>query len=126
LQGEDLTTFLSNLFTNSLSSKFLSEFPKSRLLSFINHDLHHFFTDQLLLRVLGIACSSDLLASSLCETNAENSKKISIEGLGLHKRFNKSVPFLNKGAQFVFGNVHTVEVGVAIVTLDFLNLDFEF
>jgi hypothetical protein len=36
------------------------------------------------------------------------------------------VPFLHKLAEFVSGDVHAVEVGVAVVALDLLNLDLHF
>lgn len=139
LEGEDLLAFLLNLCANSVSSakdiiniyweknlQFLHQLLEGRLLALIDHDLHHLLTDQLLLRGLGIASCSHLSASSLGEGNSENSEEISITGLGLNEGFNKSVPFLNEGAELIPGDVHSVEVGEAVVSLDFFNLDLHF
>jgi len=75
------------------------------------------------LGVLGVAGGSHLLGSSLGEANAEQSEQIAINGLGLHEGFDEGVPFLDEGAQLVLGHVHSVEVGEAVVSLDFFNLD---
>ena len=53
--------------------QFLGQFLEGRLLTLIDHNLHHLFADQLLLGVLGIASCSHLLTGSSCEPNAEHS-----------------------------------------------------
>lgn len=88
----------------------------------INHNFHHLLADELNLRALGVACGSDLFAGSFSESNAEHSEKISVESLGLNEGFNGSVPFLDDGAQFVSGDVHSVEVGIAVEALNFFDL----
>jgi hypothetical protein len=75
------------------------------------------------LGVLSVASSAHLLAGSLCETNAEHSEEVSVEGLGLHEGLNGGVPLLDDGAQLVSGDVHAVEVSVAIEALHFFDLD---
>ena len=62
-------------------------------------------------------------ACSLGETNAEHTEEVSVSGLGLNEGLNSGVPLLDNGAKLVAGDVHSVEVGVAIETLDFLDLD---
>jgi len=91
-------------------------------LTLIDHDLHHLRTDHLLLGTFGIAGGSDLSGCSFSEADAEHSKEITIRSLGLHKSFNKCVPLLNEGAKLVSGDVHAVEVSIAIISLDFFNL----
>lgn len=73
---------------------------------------------------LSVAGGSDLLLGSLSESNAEHSKQVSVRGLGLHECLNSGVPLLNNGAQLVPGNVHSVEVCVAIEALNFFDLQF--
>ena len=92
-------------------------------MTLIHHDFHHFLTDQLLLRALGIAGGSDLSCSSFSEADAEHSEEITISSLGLHKSFNKCVPLLNEGTELVSGDVHSVEVSKAIISLNFFNLN---
>jgi len=63
-----------------------------------------------------------LLACSLSESNAEHSQEIAVGCFGLHEGFNSGVPLLDDGAQFVSGDVHAVEVSVAVKTFNFFNL----
>lgn len=95
-------------------------------MDFVDHDFHHLLSDKSLLRVLGVAGSSHLLAGSLSETNTEESQQEAINGLGLYEGFNEGVPFLDEGAELVLGDVEAVEVGVAIESLDFFNLNSDF
>jgi hypothetical protein len=44
----------------------------------------------------------------------------------LHEGFNGGVPLLDNGAQLVPGDVHSVEVGVAVEALDFFDLHLHF
>jgi hypothetical protein len=64
-----------------------------------------------------------LSAGSLGETDAEHAEEVSVSGLGLHEGLDGGVPLLDNGALLIAGNVHTVEVGVAIEALNFLDLD---
>ena len=62
-------------------------------------------------------------AGSLGETDAEHTEEVAVSGLGLHEGLDGGVPLLDNGALLIAGNVHTVEVGVAIEALNFLDLD---
>lgn len=88
----------------------------------VNHDFHHLLADGLDLRGLGVASGSDLSACSLCESNGEHSEEVSVGSLGLDESLNGGVPFLDDGAELVSGDVHSVEVSVAIEALNFFNL----
>jgi hypothetical protein len=44
-------------------------------------------------------------------------------GLSLNKSFNEGVPFLNHSSTMVPGDVHAIEVGIAVKAFDFLNLE---
>ena len=74
---------------------------------------------------LGVASSLDLLLGSLGESNSEESEDESILGLGLNGSLDKGVPFLDHGACLISRDVHTVEVGVAIESLNLINLEFK-
>lgn len=89
----------------------------------VDHDFHHFLADDLLLRVLGVASGLDLFLVSAGEGNAENAKEVTIVGLGLDEGLNERVPLLDQGAELVAGDVKSVEVGVTVHALDFLNLE---
>ena len=64
-----------------------------------------------------------MAAGSLGETDAEHAEEVAVEGLGLHEGLHSGVPLLDDGAKLVTGDVHAVEVGVAVKALDFLDLD---
>ena len=57
------------------------------------------------------------------EGNAEHADLVTIDGLGLRESLDRGVPLLDESAELVSGDVHTVEVGVAVVALDFFALD---
>ena len=63
-----------------------------------------------------------MFAGSLGEPNTEHSEEIPVGGLGLDEGLNHGVPFLDEGAQLVSGDVHAVEVGVAVESLHFFDL----
>lgn len=63
-----------------------------------------------------------MLAGPLGKTDAEHAKEVAVDGLGLDEGLNGGVPLLNDGAELVAGDVHAVEVGVAVEALDLLNL----
>jgi len=71
------------------------------------------------------AASFNLSLSSFSERNAEHSEDVTIDGLGLHKCLNKGVPLFDHGACLVSGDVHSIEVGVAVESLNFIALELE-
>ena len=109
-----------------LDIQFLGKLFQSGFLGLVNHNFHHLLADELSLGALSVAGSADLLSCSLGEANGEHSEEVSISGLGLHEGLNGGVPFLDNGAQLISGDVHTVEVSVAIETFHFLDLHLHF
>ena len=103
----------------------LDEILESAALDSLLHDLHHLGADELLVRSLGIAGSLDLLLGLLCKSNAEHSNDVAILGLSLNKSFNKRVPFLDHSSTMVPGDVHAIEVGIAVKAFDLFNLELE-
>ena len=110
------------LYKVRVDLQLLGKLLESRLLGLANHNLHHLLADELALRALGVAGSADLSACSLGEANAEHTEEVSVSGLGLNEGLNSGVPLLDNGAKLVAGDIHSVEVGVAIEALDLLDL----
>lgn len=106
-----------------MNVQLLGKFLEGGLLSLADHNLHHLLADELALRTLSVACGANLSAGSLCETNAEHTEEVSVSGLGLHESLDGCVPLLDNGALLIAGDVHSVEVSVAVEALDFLDLD---
>ena len=92
-------------------------------MNLIAHDFHHLLSDGLDVRALGVASGLHLSASSLGESNAEETEQVSILGLGLHEALDQGVPLLDQLAELVLGDVHAIEVRVAVKALHFLDLD---
>jgi hypothetical protein len=74
---------------------------------------------------LGVAGCLNLLLGSLGEGNGEESEDVTIGGLGLDGGLNEGVPLLDHRASLILGDVHTIELGVAVETLDFLALELQ-
>lgn len=89
------------------------------------HNLHHLLSNESLVGVLGIAGSFDLLSGLLGEGKGEKSEAVTIGGFALNESLDERMPFLNHGASLVSGDVHTIEVGVAVHSFDFVNLEFK-
>ena len=88
-----------------------------------DHDFHHLLANDLLLRVLRVAGGLNLALVAAGECNAEHAEHVAIKGLSLHEGFDERVPLLNEGAELVTGHIHAVEVGVAVLSLDFFDLE---
>jgi len=58
------------------------------------------------------------------EPNGEEAKKVTIGRLDINMRLDESLPFAHKRAEFVRGEGHAIEVGEAILSLDFVDAEF--
>ena len=86
------------------------------------HNLGHLLDDQLLVRALGVAGGLNLLLGSLGESDGEQTEDESVGGLGLHGGLDQGVPLLDHRACLISSDVHTVEVGVAVESLNLVDL----
>jgi len=102
----------------------LDELLEGRLLNSCLHNLHHLLNNELLVGGLGVAGGLDLLLGSLGEGNTEKTQNESVGGLGLNVGLDQRVPLLDHGARLIAGDVHAVEVGVAVESLDLVDLEF--
>ena len=89
------------------------------------HDLGHLLSNELLVGSLSVAGSLNLLRGLLGEGNGEHSEDVSVVGLGLNEGLNGGVPLLHHGLSLISSDVHTVEVSVAVVSLDLVDLELE-
>ena len=114
-----------DLFSNLFFNKDLCELLEGGFLDGGLHDLHHLLSNELLVGSLSEAGGFDLSLGSLGESNSEKSEDVAISSLGLYESLNERVPFLNHGACLISGNVHSVEVGVAVVSFNLINLELK-
>lgn len=125
LERENFGALFSDRLRDGVGQDLFEKVFEGVLLAFFQHDFHHLLTDGLNLRSLGVAGSFNLTNLTSGEGNSEKSAKITISGLSLDEAFDKGVPLLNEGAHLVSGDGETIEVGKAIVSLDFLNLELD-
>jgi len=64
-----------------------------------------------------------LLLVSAGEGNAEHAEEVSIGGLGLNESLDECVPLLHKSAEFIAGDVHSIEVCEGIESFHFFDLE---
>lgn len=125
LEGEDLGAVLGDLLAHLVAQELLEQFLEGRLGALGNHDLHHLLAELLLVGSLGVASGLDLVLVAAGESDGEHADEVSVGGLGLDEGLDEGVPLLDEGAKLVAGDVHTVEVGVAIEALDLFDLDLD-
>jgi hypothetical protein len=88
------------------------------------HDLKHLLPDFPNLTRLGIRRLAHLRLAALRESNSEEAEKVTIGGLDIDMRLNESLPFAHKRAELVRGEGHAMEVGEAVLSLDFVDAKF--
>jgi hypothetical protein len=125
LEGEDFVALVSDLLGDGVTEDLLEEVLEGGFLGFVDHNLLHLLSDLLGLGGLGVASSLDLTVLSSGESNGEESDEVSVVGLGLDESLNERVPLLDEGAHLVSGDGDTGEVGEAIESLNFLNLELD-
>lgn len=76
--------------------------------------------------MLSITCFSCALLIFVRETNAEYSQKVSICGFDINMCFNQSLPFFDHWPKFISGQIHAMEVGQHIATLNIFSDESEF
>jgi hypothetical protein len=62
--------------------------------------------------------------TALRESNGEEAEEITISRLDIDMRLDESLPFAHKRTELVRGEGHAMEVGQAILSLDFVNAKF--
>lgn len=89
------------------------------------HDLGHLLADRTDLRRAGIGGLLDLVGASLRKGNGKQANKVIIGGLHGHVGLDEGLPLADKRAQLVGREVHTIEVGKAVLPLDFIHPELD-
>lgn len=126
LEGVDAAGSLLNLTTDGFRQEFLDELLQIAGGSLTGHDLEHLLSDLANLTRLGVCGFADLRWAAFCEADSEKAEEVAVGGLDINMSFNEGLPFADKGAQFVGGEIHPVEVGQAVLALDVVNTQFDF
>jgi len=84
----------------------------------LGDDVHHLAADVLDLLRLGVRSLLDLILSLLSEANAEKSERVSVARFHIDTSLDHRLPLLDHGTGLVRGEVHAVEVGEAVASLN--------
>jgi len=125
LEREDFVAFISDLFADDIGEELFEEVLERGFLGFVDHDFLHLLSDLLHLGLLGVASGLNLTVLSSGESNREKSDEVAIGGLGLDEGLDKGVPLFDEGAHLVSGDANSTEVGEAVESLNFFNLELD-
>jgi len=92
----------------------------------LSDDVDHLTADILDLLRLSVGSFLDLVLSLLGEADAEEAKSVSVARFHIDASLDHGLPLLDHGPGLVRGEVHSVEVGEAIASLDILADETEF
>ena len=126
LKGIDGIALSLNLPTNRLSSQLghnLLQITRTNLLS---KNVKHLLSDLTHLGVLGVGGLLELVLSALGQGKDKEPQQVSVSGLDVHVGLNQSVPLPDDALKPVRGELHAVEVGQALLALDFIDAQLEF
>ena len=125
LQRVDALRGLLDLAANDLGDEFAGELGEGDGGSFALDDLGHFLADGADLGGGGICRLLDLVGAALREGNGEQADQIVVGRLDGDVGFNQSLPLSHQRAQFVRGEIQSVEVRQAVLSLDFVDPKFD-
>jgi len=123
LKREDLWAVLLNLLADLFREYLFENILKGWFSSLSNHDFHHLLAKLLLVGCFSVAGGLNLVSVTAGESNCEHSNEVTIGSFSLDESLNSWVPLFDKRTEFIAGDVHSMEVGVAVEALDFFNLD---
>jgi len=116
---------LLNLASNNLRDELGSELLESAARSLALDDLGHLLADGADL-CAGCVCGLlNLVGSSLCECNGENTEEVVVGGLDNDVTLDEGLPFPDERSELVGCEVHAVEVRQAVASLDFVDTELD-
>jgi len=122
----DGLTGLFDVFADGVGDQLVDGFLQVGRTNLLGDDLHHLTADVLDLLRLGIGSLLDLVLSLFGETDAEEAQRVTVARLHVHASLDHRLPFLHHGPGLVGGEVHAVEIGETIASLDILADETEF
>lgn len=121
LQRVDGPRRLLNLSPNRFWNKLLHQLLQITARRLPCHDLEHLLPDLPNLTRLGIRRLPHLRLAALRESNGEEAEEVTISRFDIDMRLDESLPFAHKRTKLVRGEGHAMEVGEAILSLDFVD-----
>lgn len=126
LQGVDAPRRLLDLPTNSLGHELLHQLLQVATCRLTGDNLEHLLPDLPHLTRLRVCGLPHLRGAAFCEADSEKTEEVAIGGFDVNVGFNECLPLANKGTELVGGKVHAMEVGKAVLALNFINAQLDF
>lgn len=123
LQGVDALGGLLDLTANDLGDELRSELRQGAAGSLTLNDVGHLAANGTDLGRSSVCGLLDLVGSALGEADGEKTNEVVISGLDRDVGLDKTLPLADKGAELVRGEVETVEVGQAVIALNFVDAE---
>merc|ERR1719370_2357618 len=120
VEGIDSLASLLNITGNGVRDQLVDDVLQVGGGHLAADDVDHLFANVSHLPSLGVG---SLLGGQLllaCESNAEDPEGVAISGLDVAVGLDQGLPLLHHGPQLVGGQAHAVEVGQAVLALNFL------
>jgi hypothetical protein len=125
LERVDALGGLLNLPSNNFRDELGCELGQGAAGGFTLDDLGHLLADSADLRRSGICGLLDLVGASLGESNGEKTEEVVVGGLDGDIGLDQGLPLAHEGAELVGCEVQAVEVGEAVLALDFVNAELD-
>jgi len=122
----DGLTGLLDVFADGIGDELVDGLLQIRRSNLFRDDLHHLAPDILDLLSLGVGSLLDLVLSLLGESDAEEAQSVGVARLHVHASLDHRLPLLHHGSGLIGGELHSVEVGEAIASLNILADETEF
>lgn len=114
-----------DLTSNNLGNEFGSELRQSPGRSLTGDDIGHLLANATNLRRAGVGGLLDLVWSSLGKGNGEQAEEVVIGRLHGHIGFDQGLPLADQRSKLVRGEVETVEVCEAVLSLDLVHAELD-
>lgn len=125
LERIDALGGLLNLPSNNLGDELGCELGQGAAGGFTLDNLSHLLADSADLGRSGICGLLDLVGASLGESNGEKTEEVVVGGLDGDIGLNQGLPLAHEGAELVGCEVQAVEVGEAVLALDFVDAELD-
>ena len=121
LEGVNASRSLLDFTSNCLRQELLNQFLQVAARRLTSHDVKHLLPDLPDLTRLRICRFLHLRWASFGKADGEEAEEIAISGFDVNMRFNEGLPFTDKGAEFIRGEVHPVEVRQTVLALNLVD-----
>lgn len=125
LQRVDALGRLLNLPSNNFGDELGCELGQGAAGGFTLDDLGHLLADSTDLGRSSVCGLLDLVGASLGESNGEKTEKVIIGSLDGDIGLDQRLPLAHEGAELVGCEVQAVEVGEAVLALDFVDAELD-